>query len=78
LGGDAGDVGTVIVFVAGVAVVVGEVVIIDNFIGNAIIISIGTKEGMIEIDSSIDDYGTVTLSFDVSKTRICPEVIKVN
>jgi hypothetical protein len=43
LGGNTGDVGTVIIAVAGIIVIIGEVVLIDNAIGYAIIIIIGSK-----------------------------------
>jgi hypothetical protein len=37
----------VIIFVAGIGVVVGEVVLIDNPIGDAVVICIRTEEGMV-------------------------------
>jgi hypothetical protein len=43
LRGDAGDVGTVIVFITGISIIISKVVLIDNLVSNTIIISIRTE-----------------------------------
>ena len=39
--------GTVIVFITGIGVIIGKVILINNFVGNSIIVGIRTKEGVI-------------------------------
>ncbi|GCA95347.1 hypothetical protein MAE30S32_39990 [Microcystis aeruginosa 11-30S32] len=43
MGGDTGNVGTVIVFITGISIIISKVVLIDNLVSNTIIISICTE-----------------------------------
>ena len=70
--------GTVIVFIASVTVIVGKVILINNFVGNSIVVGIGTKEGMIEVNTRINNDGAIVFSFNVKETKILPEFIKRN
>ena len=70
--------GTVIVFIAGVIVIIGKVVLVDNFVGNSIVIGIGAKEGVIQVNACINNDGAIVFAFNVKETRILPELIQRN
>jgi hypothetical protein len=50
-GDDAGDIRAVTVLVAGVVVVVGEVVLVNDTIGDAVGVGVGAEERMIQVDA---------------------------
>ena len=76
--GDAGDVGTVVIFVAGIGIVVGEVVLIDDLIGDTVIVGICAEVRAVEVGSGVDDDGAVAFAFDVAKANIRPKFVEVD
>ena len=49
--------GAMIVAIAGIGIVIGKVVLINYFIGNAILVGIGAKERMVEVNAGVNDDG---------------------
>ncbi len=64
------DMGAVPGNLAGIVVVVREVVLENDAIGNAIPIAVATKEGVVQIQSGVDDHDTETASVYMSETEI--------
>ena len=47
--------GAVAVVVAGVAVVVDEVVLVDDGVGHAVAVAVGAEERVAEVDARVED-----------------------
>ncbi|GCL56647.1 hypothetical protein NIES3806_40110 [Microcystis aeruginosa NIES-3806] len=70
--------GTVIVFIAGISIIISKVVLINNFVGNAIVVGIGAKEGMIKVNACINNDGAIVFALKVEETGVLPELIEGN
>ena len=66
------------VVVAGVVVVVGKVVLVDNAVGLIVTIGIGAEERMVQVDSTIQHDHAVAAAIDATESRICPELIELD
>lgn len=75
LGGDeARDMGAVSGAVVGVGVVVAEIELVDDAIGHAVQIRVGTEEGMVQIGPGVNDRDAHSLPRELGETRISAHV----
>ena len=74
-GGDAGDVGAMAVDIAGVGIVVGEVVVIDDPVGDTVVVGVGPKEGVVQIDAAVQHDNRIAAAVDAGETGVDTEVI---
>ena len=60
----------VAVVLLGNFIVVAEVVLKDDPVGNSILVLIGSEKWMIEVNAVVDDYHGVAAAVEVGKPRI--------
>ena len=61
--------------VTGISIVVSEVVLIDDFIGDAVKIHISTEVQVVGVDAGVDDHRAEALAAECREAWVCKKLI---
>lgn len=77
-GNDARNIRPVTIVIAGVAVVVGKIILINNAVGDTVAVGIRPEEGVIQINAGIQNHRRKTAAIDAGKAGIVAELIQTD